>query len=133
MPNFNRALAIASSVQRISYGLTSHAHPSASAKRFILGIGHRGGAGYFRPVTLDTMVSKWAREVLVAFLQEARWNLTQNYVLTFNPVAGGSRGRWTIVRNQDCAVSTKLSEISRAVRTLLLVESYDRWIQGSML
>jgi hypothetical protein len=31
---------------------------SASAKRFILGILHRGGVGYFRSVMLDTMVSK---------------------------------------------------------------------------
>ncbi len=31
---------------------------SASAKRFILGIRHQGGTRYFRPITLDTMVSQ---------------------------------------------------------------------------
>jgi prepilin-type N-terminal cleavage/methylation domain-containing protein len=31
---------------------------SASSKRFILGVQHVGGNGYFQPITLDTMVSK---------------------------------------------------------------------------
>jgi len=31
---------------------------SACAERFILGIRDQGVAGYFRPVTLNTMVSK---------------------------------------------------------------------------
>ena len=31
---------------------------TASSKRFILGVQHIGGNGYFQPITLDTMVSK---------------------------------------------------------------------------